>query len=70
MSTYKGRLLNDCSCKHIFITILEDGTLEVGEEDGHTSSYSLRTGRHSVLELEEEGVAILITSLDLFSGQA
>jgi hypothetical protein len=43
--------------------------LEV-EGDGHTSSFSLRTGHDAMFELAEEEGGILITSLDLFSEQS
>jgi hypothetical protein len=48
---WKGRFLNVYYCKHILITLLEDQTLGVQEEDGHNHSFSLRTGPDSVLEL-------------------
>jgi hypothetical protein len=45
--------LNVCRDKHICITLLEDETLNVQEEDGHNNSFSLRKGHDSVLELSE-----------------
>lgn len=36
-----------------FIALLEDGTQDVREEDGHNSSFSLGTSHDSVLETEE-----------------
>jgi hypothetical protein len=38
---YEGCLLNVCGGKHIFIIVLEDGTLDAQEEDGHNNSLSL-----------------------------
>jgi hypothetical protein len=50
---------------------MEGGASEVEEDDGHTNSCVLRTGRDSILGLEKEGRS---TNLDyephVFSGQA
>jgi hypothetical protein len=54
MITQKGRLLNICRGKHIFIALLKDWTLE-DEEDGYSNFYSLGTGQDSVRELAVGG---------------
>jgi hypothetical protein len=46
---------NVCEGKHIFITLLEDGTLDTQEEDEHNDSFSFRMDHGSILELPEEG---------------
>jgi hypothetical protein len=50
----KGWLVNVCNDKHISITLLEDGKLDVQEQDGHNNSFSLWTGHDSILESAEE----------------
>jgi hypothetical protein len=58
----KECLLNVCRGKHIFIILLEDGTMGIQEEDGHSISFSLGTGHDSIPELvvEEEGEGMLL----------
>jgi hypothetical protein len=46
--------VNACGGKHIFITLLEDGTLDVQEEDECNYSFSVGTDHKSVLEWAEE----------------
>jgi hypothetical protein len=50
----KGFLVNFCRDKHTLITLLEDGKLEVQEQDGHNNSLSVWTGHDSNLESSEE----------------
>jgi hypothetical protein len=49
----KGRLLNVCRAKRIFIALLEDETLDVQEEHGH-NSFSFGTDYDSIPDLAEE----------------
>jgi hypothetical protein len=41
-------LLNVCRRMHIFMTLLEDGILDVQEENEHNNSFSLGKGHDSV----------------------
>jgi hypothetical protein len=50
----KGCTLNVYRCNHIFITLLEDGTLDVQEEGGHNISFILGTCHDSILGSAEE----------------
>jgi hypothetical protein len=49
---YKECLMNVCHKKHVFITLVEDETLDVQEEDGY-NSYSFGTGHDSTLNLKK-----------------
>jgi hypothetical protein len=40
--------------KQNFITLLEDGTMDVQEEDGHNNSFSHGRGRDTILKSAEE----------------
>jgi hypothetical protein len=42
-------LMNVCHESHVVITLVEDGTLDVQEEDGHNNSCSFETGHDSAL---------------------
>jgi hypothetical protein len=48
---YKGCDMKVCHEKRGFISLVEDGTFDVQEEDGHNDSCSFGIGHDSVLNL-------------------
>jgi hypothetical protein len=50
INMYEGTFLNLCRSKHIVTTLLEDGTLDILEEEGHNNSFIPGTGYEDVMK--------------------